>query len=40
MAEMNTTTADLLQQMIDIKKDTRSAIAGKGVTIVGGMETY
>lgn len=40
MAEMNTTTADLLQQMIDIKKNTREAIAGKGVTIVGGMETY
>lgn len=40
MAEMNTTTADLLQQMIDIKKNTREAIAGKGVEIVGGMITY
>ena len=37
---MNTTTADLLQQMIDIKKNTREAIAGKGVEIVGGMITY
>jgi surface protein len=40
MAEMNTTTAELLQQMIDIKKDTRASIESKGVEIVGGMVTY
>lgn len=40
MAEMNTTTADLLQQMIDIKRETRTAISNKGVSVVGGMETY
>lgn len=40
MAEMNTTTAELLQQMIDIKRETRTAISNKGVSIVGGMETY
>lgn len=40
MAEMNTTTAELLQQMIDIKRDTRTAIANKGVSVVGGMVTY
>ena len=40
MAEMNTTTAELLQQMIDIKKDTRASIERKGVSVFGGMETY
>lgn len=40
MAEMNTTTAELLQQMIDIKKNTRSSIERKGVSVFGGMETY
>lgn len=40
MAEMNTNTAELLQQMIDIKKDTRAAIARKGVSVFGGMVTY
>ena len=37
---MNTNTAELLQQMIDIKKDTRAAIARKGVSVFGGMVTY
>ena len=40
MAEMNTTTAELLQQMIDIKRETRTAISNKGVSVVGGMVTY
>ena len=40
MAEMNTNTAELLQQMIDIKKDMRTAIGNKGVTVVSGMESY
>ena len=40
MAEMNTNTAELLQQMIDIKKDTRAAIEEKGVSVFGGMVTY
>lgn len=40
MAEMNTNTAELLQQMIDIKKDMRTAISNKGVTVVSGMESY
>ena len=40
MAEMNTNTAELLQQMIDIKKDTRASIKSKGVEVVGGMVTY
>lgn len=40
MAEMNKNSAELLQQMIDIKKDTRTAISNKGVTVVGGMITY
>lgn len=37
---MNTSTAELLQQMIDIKRETRTAISNKGVSVVGGMETY
>ena len=37
---MDKNTAELLQEMIDIKKNTRSAIENKGVTIVGGMKTY
>ena len=37
---MNTTTAELLQQMIDIKRETRTAISNKGVSVVGGMVTY
>lgn len=37
---MNTNTAELLQQMIDIKKDIRSSINRKGVVVVGGMVTY
>lgn len=40
MAEMNTNTAELLQQMIDIKRDMRTAIGNKGVTVVSGMESY
>lgn len=40
MAEMNTNTAELLQQMIDIKRDMRMAIGNKGVTVVSGMESY
>lgn len=40
MAEMNTNTAELLQQMIDIKRDMRMAIGDKGVTVVSGMESY
>lgn len=40
MAEMNTNTAELLQRMIDIKKDMRTAIGNKGVTVVSGMESY
>lgn len=40
MAEMNATTAELLQQMIDIKKGIRTSISNKGVTSVGGMVTY
>ena len=37
---MNTNTAELLQQMIDIKKDTRAAIERKGVSVFCGMVTY
>ena len=37
---MDKNTAELLQEMIDIKKNTRSAIENKGVSIVGGMKTY
>lgn len=37
---MNLSTAELLQQMIDIKKDMRTAIGDKGVTVVSGMESY
>lgn len=37
---MNTSTAELLQQMIDIKKGTRAAIERKGVSVFGGMVTY
>jgi surface protein len=40
MAEMNLSTAELLQQTIDIKKDMRTAIGDKGVTVVSGMESY
>lgn len=38
MAELN--TAELLQQMIDIKNNIREAINTKGVTIVSGMKVY
>ena len=38
--DMDKNTAELLQEMIDIKKNTRSAIENKGVEIVGGMKTY
>ena len=37
---MDKNTAELLQEMIDIKKNTRSAIENKGVSMVGGMKTY
>lgn len=37
---MEKNTAELLQQMIDIKKDMRAAIGNKGVTVVSGMESY
>lgn len=38
MAELN--TAELLQQMIDIKKDMITAIGSKGVVVVSGMKEY
>jgi surface protein len=37
---MEKNTAELLQQMIDIKRDMRTAIGNKGVTVVSGMESY
>lgn len=37
---MNKNSAELLQQMIDIKRDMRTAIGNKGVTVVSGMESY
>lgn len=40
MAEMNNNTADLLQQLIDIKDDIRGSIQYKGVNVVGGMIDY
>lgn len=38
MAELN--TAELLQQMIDIKNDIRTAINTKSVVVVSGMKVY